>query len=143
VSCACGSGEVFEACCGPRLSGARPAQTPEVLMRSRYTAFVRGDGAYLFATQAPGIGTADDLAQARGRTWCGLTVLDAKGDEVEFEARFLEGGALHLLHERSVFARVDGRWRYERGNASVGSAAVGRNDRCPCGSGKKFKSCHG
>ena len=22
-------------------------------------------------------------------------------------------------------------------------AAVGRNDRCPCGSGKKYKQCHG
>jgi preprotein translocase subunit SecA len=22
-------------------------------------------------------------------------------------------------------------------------ANVGRNDRCPCGSGKKFKQCHG
>mgnify|MGYP001558659482 FL=1 len=22
-------------------------------------------------------------------------------------------------------------------------AAVGRNDPCPCGSGKKFKKCHG
>ncbi len=22
-------------------------------------------------------------------------------------------------------------------------AAVGRNDDCPCGSGKKFKKCHG
>jgi len=112
-------------------------------MRSRYTAFVRGDGAYLFATQAPGLGTAEELAQTRGRTWCGLTVLDAKGDEVEFEARFLEGGQLHVLHERSVFTRVEGRWRYERGNASVRTEPVGRNERCPCGSTKKFKSCHG
>ena len=23
------------------------------------------------------------------------------------------------------------------------SAAVGRNDSCPCGSGKKYKKCHG
>ncbi|MCB1611648.1 MAG: SEC-C domain-containing protein, partial [Xanthomonadales bacterium] len=24
-----------------------------------------------------------------------------------------------------------------------GSAKVGRNDPCPCGSGKKYKACHG
>ncbi|TFG62800.1 MAG: hypothetical protein E4H28_07235, partial [Gemmatimonadales bacterium] len=24
-----------------------------------------------------------------------------------------------------------------------GSAEVGRNDPCPCGSGKKYKKCHG
>jgi preprotein translocase subunit SecA len=26
---------------------------------------------------------------------------------------------------------------------SSGMAKVGRNDPCPCGSGKKFKQCHG
>ncbi len=111
-------------------------------MRSRYTAFTRGDGAYLFATQAPGMGTAEELAQQRGRTWCSLKVVEAKGDEVEFEARFLEGGQLYVLHERSKFARVDGRWQYESGQTGVHGETVGRNDRCPCGSGKKFKACH-
>jgi len=24
-----------------------------------------------------------------------------------------------------------------------GAAKVGRNDPCPCGSGKKYKNCHG
>jgi preprotein translocase subunit SecA len=27
--------------------------------------------------------------------------------------------------------------------ADVDWASVGRNDPCPCGSGKKFKKCHG
>ena len=27
--------------------------------------------------------------------------------------------------------------------ARFGGAKVGRNDPCPCGSGKKFKRCHG
>ena len=26
---------------------------------------------------------------------------------------------------------------------SVNFAGVGRNDLCPCGSGKRFKNCHG
>jgi preprotein translocase subunit SecA len=26
---------------------------------------------------------------------------------------------------------------------SRGAPKVGRNDPCPCGSGKKFKQCHG
>jgi preprotein translocase subunit SecA len=26
---------------------------------------------------------------------------------------------------------------------AVASGQVGRNDACPCGSGKKFKHCHG
>ena len=27
--------------------------------------------------------------------------------------------------------------------ALAGAPSVGRNDPCPCGSGKKFKHCHG
>ena len=31
----------------------------------------------------------------------------------------------------------------EGGSAPVDWSSVGRNDPCPCGSGKKFKKCHG
>jgi uncharacterized protein len=36
-------------------------------------------------------------------------------------------------------------WRLEQADASVSSARgkVGRNERCPCGSGKKYKKCCG
>jgi tetratricopeptide (TPR) repeat protein len=33
--------------------------------------------------------------------------------------------------------------RKERGVPVTPAAAVGRNDACPCGSGKKYKKCHG
>jgi len=42
--CPCHSGEVFGACCGRFLGGAADAPTAEQLMRSRYSAFVVGDG---------------------------------------------------------------------------------------------------
>ncbi|MGH7591803.1 MAG: SEC-C metal-binding domain-containing protein, partial [Gemmatimonadales bacterium] len=29
------------------------------------------------------------------------------------------------------------------GASAAGVATVGRNDPCPCGSGKKYKKCHG
>ncbi len=146
ASCPCGSGRPFDACCGPRLSGVRPAETPEALMRSRYAAFARADGGYLVATQAPALsrGNADTMIDSFSkRLWVGLKVLEAKGDEVEFEARFLEGGGHFVMKERSRFTQPGGRWRYESGTSSVRAEELGRNDRCPCGSGKKFKSCHG
>jgi uncharacterized protein len=31
----------------------------------------------------------------------------------------------------------------EEGNLKAKFATAGRNDPCPCGSGKKFKRCHG
>jgi preprotein translocase subunit SecA len=54
--------------------------------------------------------------------------------------------------EKPVTARKDplivgaGRTRSFSGNNSAPNADwsnVGRNDPCPCGSGKKFKKCHG
>lgn len=48
--CPCLSGRAFESCCGPLLNGERRASTAEQLMRSRFTAFARGDSAYLLDT---------------------------------------------------------------------------------------------
>ena len=145
-ACPCGSGDTLDACCGPRLSGAKPAETPEALMRSRYTAFATGDAAYLISTQAPALsrGAAESLVDSFAkRQWVGLTVKEAQGDQVSFEARFLENGEAWVLAERSRFARIDGRWRYESGESGARRLELGRNERCPCGSGKKFKVCHG
>ena len=49
--------------------------------------------------------------------------------------------------ERAEFEKLDGEWRFIDGHI-FGPAPVkreepkiGRNDPCPCGSGKKFKKC--
>ena len=39
--CPCGSGELYEKCCGVYHSGAAVPETPEQLMRSRYSAYVK------------------------------------------------------------------------------------------------------
>jgi SEC-C motif-containing protein len=49
--------------------------------------------------------------------------------------------------ECSRFRRHDGRWYYVAGThvrepVRV-TAEIGRNDPCPCGSGMKYKRCHG
>ena len=58
--CPCGSGIRFDGCCAPALRGV-PAPTAEALMRSRYTAFVVGDAAYLSATWHPGTRPETDI----------------------------------------------------------------------------------
>jgi SEC-C motif-containing protein len=87
-------------------------------MRSRYTAFVRGDAAYLERTWHPR--TRPDEVQIDPATvWVGLDILDAaeSGDEgvVEFRAHWREGARRGVLHERSRFARRSGRWVYVDG----------------------------
>ncbi|MEZ5505160.1 MAG: YchJ family metal-binding protein [Gammaproteobacteria bacterium] len=46
------------------------------------------------------------------------------------------------LHERSRFVKEDGRWFYLDGEM-LPLPSPGRNDPCWCGSGQKFKKCHG
>lgn len=116
--CPCGLPRSYEECCGRYLSGAAAAPTAEALMRSRYTAFVRGDAAYLRRTWHPGTRPADVGADARTR-WTGLEILGTEGGSafhttgtVTFRASY-RGGS---LHERSRFERVDGAWVYVDGD---------------------------
>jgi SEC-C motif-containing protein len=135
--CPCGSSAEYEACCGRYHFGAS-APTAEALMRSRYTAFVKGLWPYLAATQ-----TAPFDADREPLAWFSLTIDAATHDEVEFTARYVDGGREVTLHERSKFEQREGRWLYTGGTPSVTARKVGRNDPCPCGSGKKTKACHG
>ncbi|MBL4693592.1 MAG: SEC-C domain-containing protein, partial [Magnetovibrio sp.] len=54
-TCPCNSGLDFDACCGPILDGATKALTAEALMRSRYTAHVKGNFDHVANTHAPEI----------------------------------------------------------------------------------------
>jgi len=129
-------------------------------MRSRYCAFVLRNGVYLSDTiAAENRGAFDAKSIEHDQTdWIGLEIIDRKAGglldqtgQVEFIARFNENGQHHHLHERSNFERRTGKWVYVDGdfpNANgikPGAAPhrVGRNDPCPCGSGKKFKKCCG
>ena len=148
--CPCGSSLSLPQCCGA-LHAGQAAATTEQLMRSRYSAFVLGLGEYLVHSWHPdylGPLTVEELSQT-DTNWDGLEILAAQGgpaDEtgmVEFKAWFWEGDKRHCLHERSRFVRYQGRWVYTDGEQDPVPLRVGRNDPCPCGSGKKFKKCCG
>lgn len=156
--CPCGSGRAFEHCCGPILAGA-PAPTAEALMRSRYTAFVRRRFDHLDATHAVEAkadfdrGSAEAVADAV--QWKRLEVRATEGGgpddqtgTVEFVAHFRRDGQDLAHHEKAAFRREEERWAYVDGEfnprpAPRHVAKMGRNDPCPCGSGKKFKKCCG
>jgi SEC-C motif-containing protein len=156
--CPCGSGRHFETCCGPFIAGA-PAPTAEALMRSRYTAYVQGNAGYLQRTAAGEALRRFDRGEVensfRSIEWLGLEIRGVEAGEapdtagqVTFTARFRQNGNIHTLSERSDFRRIGGNWHYCSGEVDMRSrpaptAAVGRNDPCPCGSGKKYKKCCG
>jgi SEC-C motif-containing protein len=109
----------LEACCGLYHAG-QPAPDAENLMRSRYSAFVRGDVPYLMATWHSSQRPAELKLESGGK-WLGLEikhhcVTGAETAEVEFVARFRVGGKAVRQHERSRFVREDGRWFYVDGD---------------------------
>lgn len=147
--CPCGSAVEYSLCCQPYLTGAKVAPNPSHLMRSRYTAFVIKQADYLIRTWHPSCHAAafraDIEAGFASTQWLGLTVfeqsMEKTGTEgyVSFVARFNENGKSGAIIERSRFLKEDGQWYYIDGTRPQ----FGRNDPCPCGSGKKFKKCCG
>lgn len=109
--CPCGTGSTYDACCGPLLANVAQASSPEQLMRSRYTAFVRGDTDHLFRTWHPRT-RPEDLSPDPTTTWTGLRIVATDGDTVEFVATRKDG----QMHEVSRFEQRAGRWVYVDGD---------------------------
>jgi SEC-C motif domain protein len=132
-------------------------------MRSRYTAYVVGEIDYLIATHDASTRARIDLAAttawSRDTQWQGLEIIDtvagAATDQegvVEFIARGITRGVPFAHRERSRFRREAERWYYltpggdgvvPRPSPHKAAAAQRPNEPCACGSGRKFKRCHG
>ena len=147
--CPCGSALEYSLCCQRYLSGNERAPVPSELMRSRYCAYVMKDADYLIGTWHPSCQAetfrADIQKNFAHTEWLGLTVFATEESRnpgegfVSFVARFSENNKNGAIIERSRFLQENGQWYYIDGTRPV----IGRNDSCPCGSGKKFKKCCG
>ncbi len=157
--CHCQSGQPYEQCCEPVLEQRQSNITPEMLMRSRYTAFKLGLVDYLFDTHGKNeMATAQQAVKEKAElaNWCdavcfvGLEIIDSSEVSetelatVEFKAQYIQDKVLYTLHEKSRFDQRNGRLKYIDGDLFHSPAIKpSRNDACPCGSGVKFKRCHG
>jgi SEC-C motif-containing protein len=153
--CSCGSGLDFADCCEPIITGKRPAATAEQLMRARFTGHVANANEFLHHTYLPSSKQPYvEEPDAAPLPWTRLVIHSHEPEVrpdvscVDFTAYFkAENGAEGALHEKSEFSRIGGKWIFARtlrqGPAPIKSSAskAGRNDPCPCGSGKKFKQC--
>ena len=111
--CPCGLPGGYEACCGRFHRGQAAPPTAERLMRSRYSAFVVGDRAWLLASWHPS--TRPRRLVLDATAWTGLEVLETRGGgllDVEGEVRFRASSTGGVLEERSRFVRDAGRWSY-------------------------------
>jgi SEC-C motif-containing protein len=129
-------------------------------MRSRYAAYALGKIDYILDTHDPDTVKEvdrDNTEQwSKNSTWLGLEILstdkgqpaDSEGT-VEFVARYKLKGVTIAHRERAKFRKHDGRWLFVDGEEVKAPTVrrqgpvVGRNDPCPCGSGKKYKKCCG
>jgi SEC-C motif-containing protein len=157
-NCPCGSDQPYENCCEPAHTGTTPSKTAEALMRSRYCAYVKKCIPYLGESLHPD--HREDWSEentkrwADNSEWLSLDIISTEAglesDEqgvVEFSATFKEANQKNSHHEISNFQKIDNRWYYVDGETPKPetvrneSPKVGRNDPCPCGSGKKYKKC--
>lgn len=133
-------------------------KTAEELMRARYHAYETCDMEFIKESHDPdnteGIDWAECEKWARESHWLGLEIISTtKGGEddkdgiVEFKATYIENGKTIVHHERSYFVKKNGVWFYQKWlpitSTRINENKVGRNDPCPCGSGKKYKKCCG
>jgi len=150
--CPCGSKIDYEHCCEPFIIGKCSAPTAEKLMRSRYSAYVKKNIDYLFRTLHPDARADFDAkatqAWAERTQWTKLEILNADNkDRVEFIASYIENDKHKKHHEISIFKKEAGCWYYvgqekpEYKTLVRTAPKIGRNDPCPCGSGKKYKKC--
>jgi SEC-C motif-containing protein len=158
--CPCGTGASTGDCCGRYIHGLQLAPTAEALMRSRYSAYVLGEIDWIVKSHDPTSAEEVDRKStekwSKEAKWNGLEIrARAKGEptdevgEVEFVAKYEVEGQSVAHHERARFRRQEGTWYYVDGDMVKArpvvreTPKVGRNDPCPCGSGQKYKKCHG
>lgn len=143
MNCFCGLKKDFDACCGAIISEQKTALTAEELMRSRYSAYVKGDGKYLLLSAIQENQSQEDIASieefSNSVHWLKLDVIKTTETTVEFKAYYRDANGIQVLHEKSNFLKKDGMWKYTDG--ALYNTKIERNESCPCGSGKKFKKC--
>lgn len=158
--CPCGSGKTYSECCEPIIKGNKKAATAEELMRARYTSYEKHEIDFIINSCEHGEEIAEIDRKAteewsKNSTWHGLRIIRTekgteKDDEgiVEFEATYTQKGVRDIHHETGAFKKVNGEWLYSTGMIKPMTVIregrkIGRNEPCPCGSGKKYKQCCG
>jgi SEC-C motif-containing protein len=120
-------------------------------MASRFTAYAVKNYQYIFDTYSEPFRqdiSVELLEQSdQGVEWLSLNILsfetNSNRGKVEFVAMYRQQQDFYRLQEISDFVKQNGEWLYTTGTIDPDSGIFfpGRNDTCPCGSGKKFKKC--
>jgi SEC-C motif-containing protein len=125
--CPCGSHKKFKDCCLPYLKGEKVLddETPEYVVRSRFSCAVVGDGAYMLKTWhkdfRPDLDAKDLGQQMLEHNFISLEIVSVELDEsktnarIEFYANFKVKRNAGYLHELGSFVKENGIWYYTDG----------------------------
>lgn len=127
--CPCTSKLTFDKCCEPYLTGKKTAETPEKLMRSRFSAYATRKVDYLLATTSEEERAKLDAEELAGycRTVSCISLKVIRTEQggpqdetgtVLFHASLQINGKRMLHRELSRFKREEGRWVYVDGDTN-------------------------
>ena len=129
-TCPCDNKKRYMDCCGLYIQKKMLAATPEILMRSRYSAFAEGNIPYIRKTmRGPALVGFDKKNFKANVAWVGLEVITTSFEPenpnigyVEFKAQYKQkksksiGTSIEVItetiHENSQFEKIDGKWFY-------------------------------
>ncbi|MUL11691.1 YchJ family protein [Aliivibrio fischeri] len=124
--CPCGTKKNYSVCCERIHHNHSLAITPELLMRSRYSAHVKKLVPYIIDTYHPSCHAEEfreGIIDSVELDWRKLKVIasslskeNANEGFVTFKATYSEDGQLHQLKECSRFVKEDGKWFYIDGD---------------------------
>ena len=156
--CPCGTGIDYKECCALYIEGGLKPPSAETLMRARYSAYVQKEIDFVMETHDPKTrkeaSRESSTEWANNAKWFGLKILKTGGGgeadktgTVLFIAEYKLKGKKYRHHEEGEFVKKWGTWYFSNSrminDPIVNEAKIGRNEPCPCGSGKKYKKCCG
>jgi len=165
-NCPCGLNLLFNECCLAFINLSKYPQSPEQLMRSRFSAYVNHNAQYIYDTYAIESQTSQSVDEiqnwAKECYWVALVIhnrsdINKTYPSVEFSAFYIIEDQLIELRENSRFIKEptqSDHWRYLDGEIIKNDkiATIKRNETCPCNlyqtafslkKNKKFKHCCG
>ena len=147
-SCYCGSSLSYNQCCQPYINKEQHVQTPEQLMRSRFSAYANNAHQYIVDTYAQEkrtkLSVEDIKDSSEGCHWFALVIHHS--DEittspaidnkyfVEFSAFYIINDTLCEMREKSSFVLEDKQWRYLDGEIIKHDELdkLTKKQTCPC-----------
>ena len=166
--CPCGSGKSYKECCGPYHGLMYWPEDAETLVRARFSAYCLQNWDFLKGTEYydefPGENTyaCEDMekeAREEGRTWSSLRILESGRDKdsayeyVRYEYTLMDPKTgVEYWEQKDYLTTIDGKIYYTTGTDFIEREAPrsesdflrpADDDKCPCGSGKKYGKCCG